>query len=132
MMPIEFTWLGLTLLLALVQLFAAAHVRTRDYGIAWNMGARDEAMPPPSPLAGRLLRAQANLMETLPLFAAALLAAAYAAHLGPLTRIGSALYFFGRLIYLPLYATGVPKLRSLVWGVAMLGLVLVIWALLFG
>jgi len=131
-MPVEFSWLGGTLVLALVQLFWAAHVRTRDYGLAWNMGARDEAMPPPSPLAGRLLRAQANLMETLPLFAAALLAAAYAGRLGPLTRIGAPLFFLGRLAYLPLYAAGVPRFRSLAWGVAMLGLVLVLWALLLG
>jgi uncharacterized MAPEG superfamily protein len=131
-MPAELVWLGATLVLALVHLFAAAHVRTRDYGLQWNMGARDEAMPPPSPLAGRLLRAQANLMETLPLFAAALLAAAYAGRLSPLTHIGAPLFFFGRLIYLPLYAAGVPKLRSVAWGLAMLGLVLILWALLVG
>lgn len=131
-MPAELRWLGWTLLLALVHLFAAAHVRTRQYGIKWNMGARDEAMPPPSPLAGRLARAQANLMETLPLFAAALLAAAMAGRLGPRTLAGAQLFFLGRLAYLPLYAAGVPVARSLAWGLAMAGLLLVLWALLGG
>ena len=63
-MPVELTLLGLTLLLAFVQIMAAAHLRTRQYGTKWNTGARDEAMPPLDPLPGRLLRAQANLFET--------------------------------------------------------------------
>lgn len=131
-MPIELTLLGWTLVLALVQIFAAAHVRTKQYGIEWNMGPRDDAMPPPDPLAGRLARAQANLFETLPLFAAAIVAAAVVGRLGTITTIGAGLYLAGRIVYLPLYALGVPKVRSLAWGVATLGLLLVLWALLFG
>ena len=131
-MPAELRWLGATLLLALVHLFAAAHVRTRQYGLKWNMGARDGVMPPLNPLAGRLARAQANLMETLPLFVAALLACAVAGRLGPRTLLGAQLFFWGRLVYLPLYAAGVAVARSLAWGVALLGLVLILWTLLIG
>ena len=46
-----------------------------------------------------------------------------------LTFIGTHLYFFGRLIYLPLYAFGIPYVRSLVWLVALAGMVMVIAAL---
>jgi uncharacterized MAPEG superfamily protein len=131
-MPIELTFLGATLVLALVQILLAGHFRTRQYGVDWNVGARDETMPPLNPLAGRLARAQANLFETLPLFVGAVLAAVIANRLGTKTEIGAGLYFFGRLLYVPLYAAGIPKLRSLVWGVATLGLALILWALLFG
>jgi uncharacterized MAPEG superfamily protein len=131
-LPVELFLLGCTLLLAIVQLFWAAHARTKQYGSRWNMGARDELLPPLEPLPGRLLRAQANLMETLPLFAAAVLAAAVAGRLGCKTTLGAHLYFFGRLVYLPLYAAGVPVVRTLVWGVAMAGLLLVIAGLLLG
>jgi uncharacterized MAPEG superfamily protein len=131
-MPIEFTLLGATIVLALVNIFWAANVRTKQYGVDWNMGARDAEMPPLNPLAGRLLRAQANLFETFPLFAAALLGAAAVGHLGWKTQVGAALYFFGRLVYLPLYAAGIPKVRTLVWMIAMAGLVLTLWALLLG
>jgi len=131
-MPIEFTLLGATIVLALVNIFWAANVRTKQYGVDWNMGARDAEMPPLNPLAGRLLRAQANLFETFPLFAAALLGAAATGHLGWKTQVGAALYFFGRLVYLPLYAAGIPKVRTLVWMIAMAGLVLTLWALLLG
>src|ERR1700761_1280956 len=125
-LPIEIVLLAATLILAIVNLFWAANARTKQYGTKWNMGARDEALPPIEPVAGRLLRAQANLMETLPLFAAAVLAAAWVGRLGALTCWGTHLYFFGRLIYLPLYAAGIPKVRTLVWMVSLVGLLLVI------
>jgi uncharacterized MAPEG superfamily protein len=131
-MRIEMILLGATLVLALVQILAAGHFRTKQYGAKWNMGARDETMPPLDPLAGRLARAQANLFETLPLFIGGLLGAAAVGHLGFLTSLGAHLYFFGRLIYLPLYAFGVPVVRTIVWMIATLGVLIILWALLAG
>ena len=131
-LPTEIVLLAWTLILAIVHIMAAGQARTKQYGTTWNMGARDAEMPPLDPVPARLLRAQANLFETLPLFAAAVLAATVVGRLGPLTLIGSHLYFWGRLIYLPLYAAGVPKVRTLVWMVSALGLVLVIAGLLLG
>ena len=69
-MPIELTLLGATLVLALVQIMIAGQLRTRQYGTKWNAGPRDEAQPPLDPLPARLVRAQANLFETLPLSSA--------------------------------------------------------------
>ncbi|PXA84906.1 hypothetical protein DMC47_38645 [Nostoc sp. 3335mG] len=131
-LPIEIVLLAATLILAIVNLFWAANARTKQYGVEWNMGARDEALPPIQPLPGRLLRAQANLMETLPLFAAAVLAATAVGRLGQLTAWGAHLYFFGRLIYLPLYAAGIPKIRTLVWMVSLVGLLMVIAGIFWG
>ena len=125
----EFTFLALTLILALVQIGAAGMARTAELGGKWNAGPRDGEAPPPGKLAGRLMRAQANLFETLPLFAAAVIMAEVAGKAGDLTAWGAHLYFFGRLIYVPLYAFGVPYVRSLVWLVSAGGLVLVIAAL---
>lgn len=131
-MRIELYLLGATLILALVQIMLTARFRTRQYGTKWNVGARDETMPPLDVLPARFVRAQANLFETLPLFVGAVLGAAYAGRLGLLTNLGAHLYFFGRLIYLPLYISGVRYIRTLVWTVATAGLVLVIAGLFFG
>ena len=131
-MRIELYLLGATLILALVQILLTAQLRTRQYGVTWNTGPRDESMPPLKPLPGRLLRAQENLFETLPLFIGAVLGAAVAGRLGTLTTIGACLYFFGRLVYLPLYAAGIPVVRSLVWMAATGGLVLVIAGFMLG
>lgn len=125
----EFILLALTLILALVQIGAAAVARTAELGVKWNAGPRDVESPPPGKVAGRLMRAQANLFETLPIFAAAVIMAHIAGKDGALTALGAQLYFFGRLIYLPLYAFGVPYIRSLVWLAAAAGLVMVLAAL---
>jgi len=131
-MAIELTLLGYTLVLALVHIMAAAQARTKQYGTTWNTGARDETMPPLRPVPARLERAQANLLETLPLFAAAVLAVVAAGRTGVLSEVGAWMYLLGRLVYLPLYALGVPVVRTIVWATASLGLVLVLWQLLCG
>lgn len=131
-LPIELKLLGATLILAIVQILLAAHLRTKQYGRSWNTGARDEAMPPLEALPARMLRAQANLFETLPLFAAAVLAAAVAGRLGFKTMLGANLYFWARLIYVPLYAAGVPVVRTLMWLISLIGLLLVIAGLFLG
>jgi len=126
----ELTYLAWLLVLALGQILLTAMVRTRQYGLKWNAGPRDSEVAPPSPLAGRLLRAQHNLFETLPLFAAAVLTAVVAQKDGSaLTLWGCRLYVWGRVVYVPLYGLGVPFVRSLVWIVSLVGLLMVFAAL---
>ena len=126
----EFMTLAGVLILTLVQILLAATARTAELGLKWNAGARDGDCAPPGKLAGRLLRAQANLFETLPIFIAAILMAQMTARDGTsLTLLGSHLYLLGRLLYLPLYALGVAYIRTLAWGVSLVGLVMVIAAL---
>ncbi len=122
--------LGWTLVLALVQILLAGAARTRETGLKYNMSARDAPAPPPGPVTLRLQRAQANLFETLPLFAAAVLIAYVTGRDGTLTLWGSSAYLAARAVYVPLYAAGVPVLRSLVWGVSMAGLGMILLAIL--
>lgn len=124
----EFIVLAFTLILAILQIGAAGMARTAELGLKWNAGPRDGETSPPGRLAGRLMRAQANLFETLPIFAAAVIMAHIAGKDGQLTFVGTHLYFFGRVIYLPLYAFGVAYVRSLVWGVSFVGLLMIIVA----
>src|SRR6187200_1007872 len=107
-MSFELTVLAWTLVLALVQVLLPAVLRDAETGIGYNAGPRDEPAPPPGKLTGRLMRAQSNLFETLPVFAAAVLIAHVAGREGTLTHWGVLLYFAARLIYVPLYAAGVP------------------------
>ena len=128
-MTTELTYLALTLALALVQVFLPAFGRTAQFGLAWNAGARDTPVGPSRPVVGRLERAQSNLFETLPLFIGAVLIAHVIGASGALTAWGTALYFWGRVVYAPLYALGVPYVRSLVWLVSLAGLVMVLASL---
>jgi uncharacterized MAPEG superfamily protein len=112
--------------LALAHVFAAVRFKTRQYGTNWNVGARDEELPPPQPIVGRLARAQANFYETFPLYAAAAIIVSVA-HLGNRwTAIGALLWIGARVVYLPLYAAGVPYLRTAAWAISLVGIVMVL------
>jgi uncharacterized MAPEG superfamily protein len=126
-MTTELTVLAWGCVLAFVHIAAAAQVKTRQYGTKWNMGARDEALPPPAPLVGRLERAQANFYETFPLMIAAVLIVSVAGLSNKWTAIGAWVWLGARIVYLPLYAMGVPVVRTLAWAVSLVGLVMVIW-----
>lgn len=128
-MTTELTYLAVTLALALVQILLPAFARTREFGLSWNAGARDKTPEAKSPVVGRLERAQANLFETLPLFTGAVLIAQVADQTGALTAWGAGLYFWARVAYIPLYALGVPYIRSLVWLVSLAGLAMCLLAL---
>ena len=65
-MAVELKIAAFGALLLLVHIFSAVHLKTKQYGRKWNVGARDEALPPLDPVAGRLARAQANFLETFP------------------------------------------------------------------
>lgn len=129
-MTTELTLLAWALVLAVGQIFAFDIARTGQYGVKWNTGARDAEMPPLSPVAERLRRAQNNLYETLPLFIAVVLILHVADKSSAATVLGCQLYVFGRIAYLPLYAAGVPWLRSIVWLVSFAGLAILLFAAL--
>jgi uncharacterized MAPEG superfamily protein len=126
----ELTILAWTLVLAFVQILLFDFARTGQYGLKWNMSPRDGAMPPLSPVAERLKRAQDNLFETLPIFIAAVLIAHVAGRETSQTALGAQIYLGARVLYVPLYAFGVPMLRSLVWIVSIVGLGMIVAPLL--
>lgn len=129
-MTTELTLLAWTLVLAVIQILLPSYFRNQETGPIYNMSARDNPGPPVGVLTARLRRAQSNLLETLPLFIAAVLMVHVTAQEGPLSWWGAVLYLAARVLYVPLYAFGVPFLRSAVWSISMLGLGLVVWRLL--
>jgi uncharacterized MAPEG superfamily protein len=128
-MTTELLMLALSAVLGFVHIVLASHARSSAYGYRWAIGPRDQAMPPLDGVAGRLDRASRNFGETFPLFVAAVLVAHLAGKHGAMTVWGAQLYFWARVVYLPLYAFGVPVIRSLVWNVAALGIFLLLFAL---
>lgn len=129
-MSTELTLLGWTLVLALVQIFLASGARNKETGNAYNASPRDRPGPPVGVITGRLQRAQRNLFETLPLFAAAVLIAFVGEREGTLTFYGTWIYLLARIVYLPLYVAGIPYIRSLVWLVSIAGLGMILYAIL--
>ena len=127
-MSVELTMLALAAVLGFVHLFVAAHFVTQEHGAAWNTGARDNTPPLTGKLAGRLDRAFRNFRETFPTFAVAVFLITFLDRHNARTEWGAQLYFWMRMIYLPLYALGVPFLRTIVWLAATIGILLVLSA----
>jgi len=128
-MPIEIQMLAWSIALGLAHVLVGAGLMTRQRGLKWNASARDGEARPLTGVAARMDRALRNFLETFPFFAAAVLAVVLTDQTGSDTALGAQLYFWARLAYLPIYAAGVPYLRSLVWVVSLWGLLQVLWAL---
>ena len=129
-MTIELKMLTWSIVLGLVQILIFATLTTRQRGLKWNVSARDGVAVPLTGVAARVERASRNFLETFAFFAAAVLTVVVAQKTSPETALGAQIYFWARLVYLPVYAAGIPYLRTLIWAVSLAGLVLVAWPLL--
>ena len=66
-----------------------------------------------------------------PLVAAAVLLVTILGRESELSAWGAQIYFWARLAYVPVYAAGIPGLRSAIWTVSLVGLLLVLASIAF-
>ncbi|MEQ1756604.1 MAG: MAPEG family protein [Micropepsaceae bacterium] len=131
-MTLELSILSFSCVLCVVQIVLASHAASFQRGYRWTASARDDVQPPLTGVAGRLARAQTNFLETFPVFVAVVLIAHVLSIHDWRTQWGAGLYLGGRVFYVPLYAFGVPLVRSLAWNVAIVGVFLILWAIAEG
>jgi len=129
-MSVEMRLLNWTLALALAQLLIVIVLNLGKRGILWSVGPRDQAPDSMGLVGNRMERAFRNFLETIPLFAAAVLAVQATGGANAHTALGATLYFWARAARVPLYAPGLPWLRSLARGAVLACIVLVMTALL--
>ncbi|WP_445143940.1 MAPEG family protein [Dyella sp. Tek66A03] len=80
-------------------------------------------------VTGRSDRAFKNFLETFVFFVAAVLAVVVAQRTNASTALGAQLFFWARVVYLPVYLIGIPYLRTLVWATSLAGLLMVVFGL---
>jgi len=112
----------LVLALYVVQLFLQETSLYR-FNLWQIMGNRD-ARPEETVIAARLNRAKNNMLEALPLFLGLAMLALVKDGDASKAVNGATIFLVARIIYIPIYATGIPVLRSLVWLAGMLGLLM--------
>ena len=127
-MTIELDLLAWAVVLGLVHAVATGQFTSVQHGLRYGVSPRDEQKPLTG-IGARVQRAFANYMQTFPFFAAAVLMAHEAGRHSWLTITGAQLYFWARLVYVPLYAAGIPIVRTLAFVVAVVGIVLILVAL---
>lgn len=131
-MSVESWCLFGVMVLGLIHVAAASFSYKVQVGNAYTVGPRDDDLPPRG-LAGRLSRAQRNFLETFAVFVAAVILLEFRGLAGNwLSELGAATYLVGRILYLPLYASGLAWWRSFAWKAATLGLVMVMAAVAIG
>ncbi len=127
-MTTELALLAWAVVLGLVHAVATGQFALLQHGTAYAMGPRDEQKPVTG-AGARVQRAFANYMQTFPFFAAAVLMAHVAGRHSWLTVGGAQAYFWARVVYVPLYAAGIPVVRTVAFLVALAGIVMNLVAL---
>jgi uncharacterized MAPEG superfamily protein len=125
----ELTALVWAVALAFVQVLIAVQGAMMQVGLMTLVGNR-ERFPELTGWAGRACRAHRNMVENLVLFAALVLAAVAAGRTNNMTLVGAELFLWARVAYAIVYLLGLPWLRTGVWAISILGLILIFAQLL--
>lgn len=120
----ELTWLVWSVALAFVQVLVATSGATLQVGLG-TLAANREKQQELTGWVGRMQRAHRNLLENLVLFAALVLVAVVAAKTNATTAMGAQVFFWARLVYAMVYGAGIPWLRTGVWAVSVVGMVMI-------
>ena len=116
---------ALTFILVLIAVSGA----TLQVGLPKLAGNR-EHLPEIQGWAGRAARAHNNMLESLVLFAVLVLVAQVANVHNAMTLLGAQLFFWGRVAHAVVYVAGIPWVRTAAWGVSVVGLLLLFFALI--
>jgi len=123
-MSFELTLLIWSVGLAFVQMLVAVSGAILQFGLPDIAGNR-ENMPPATSWAGRAQRAHDNMLENLVLFGVLVLVTEIANKNNAMTGFGAQLFFWARVIYGIIYVIALPWLRTGVWVISMIGLILI-------
>ena len=128
-MPFEQKLLVWSCALTLIQIVVYSIGAQLQVGIPALAGNR-EGLPELTGWAGRASRAHRNMLENLVLFAALVLVAQDTNSFNATTALGAQLFFWARLVYVPVYVVGLPWIRTGVWLVSLVGILMILRQLL--
>ena len=128
-MSIELQYLVFTVFLLIVQMVFQAGAGFVANGLLGLAGSRDDEVLTTG-IGGRFERAYYNMLETFPVFAALVLVVHVTEAWDATSAIAVQVYFWARVLYIPAYVVGIPFLRTIVWFVSMIGILMLAWPLL--
>ena len=128
-MSVELQYLVFTVFLLIIQMVLQVGAGFFANGLLGLAGSRDDEVLATG-IGGRFERAYYNMLETFPVFAALVLIIQVSESWTPTSAIAVQIYFWGRVLYIPAYIIGIPFIRTMVWFVSMIGIVMLAWPLL--
>ncbi len=123
-MSLELTLLVWSVALAFVQMLVAVCGTMLQFGLP-DLASNRERLPAATGWAGRAQRAHRNMLESLVLFAVLVLVTEITNKNSVMTGLGAQLFLWARVAYAVIYVIGVPWLRTLVWGISAVGLIVI-------
>ena len=122
----ELTCLELSVALWVVHVLVQAGVGNVELPLGYLFTSRDKPPAVNGLLFGRATRALANYIENLTPFVAVALALIVTQRTGGAGALGATIWILARIVYIPLYLFGVVYARTLVWGISIVGLVMML------
>jgi uncharacterized MAPEG superfamily protein len=129
-MTTELTIFGWSVILLVAQIILQTQFAVNEFGLPYALSPRDDRRVLKGPVAARAARALYNFLETYPAFVGLALAVTLANRAGGLSALGAEIWFVARIVYVPVYLSGVKVLRTAIWSVSVVGLVMMVVALL--
>jgi uncharacterized MAPEG superfamily protein len=123
-MSLDLKYLLFSVVLTFVQVLIAAAAANQVVGLSTLAGNREGLGELPG-FAGRARRAHLNMIDNMVLFTALVLIAAVAGKANATTALGALVFFWARLVYAVVYLIGIPWLRTLVWLVSVIGMIMI-------
>jgi uncharacterized MAPEG superfamily protein len=90
-----------------------------------KLAGNREGLAPMAGWVGRAQRAHLNMLENLVLFAPLVLILDIVIRHNTMTELGAQVFFWARLVYAIVYIAGIPWVRTAIWGVSAIGLLLI-------
>ena len=124
-MALEYSYLTASVIVFMVMLVVQAFAGLGQHGLVPLAGSRD-ALEPDGTFAARAKRANQNMLEALMLFVPLVIVAVETGRANETTQMAAGLFLGARMFYAPLYWFGVPWLRTLIWAVGLIAIILIL------
>ena len=122
----ELTCLELSVALWLVHVLVQATVGNIELPLGYLFTSRDTPVAARGLLFGRATRALANYVENLTPFVAVALALMVTQRTGGAGALGATIWILARIVYIPIYLLDVIYARTAIWGLSIVGLVMML------
>ena len=122
----ELTCLELSVVLWVVHVVIQASVGNAELPSGYLFTSRDKPAAAKGLVYGRATRALANYVQNFTPFVALALALIVTQRTGGPGALGATIWILARIVYIPLYLFDVVYVRTVVWGISIVGLVMML------
>ncbi len=125
----ELTCLELSVLLWVAHVLTQAITARAEFGDAFLFTPRDTQPVAKGLACGRATRALGNYVENYGPFIALALALIATGQGGGWGAVGATIWILARIVYLPIYLMGVIYVRTALWAISVIGLLMMLYRL---